>query len=282
MSRGFGVTAGLDPAVAEPLAGRCEMLGYVSMWSNDHPPQTASTPSPPSLARFPASTWGRGDGARSPHARRHRRRIEELGLPPDRLWVGVGAGFSERPLTRMREALPELRAALPDVRLVLADGSEDVRPRWVRLRRRVPQLDDARARRPGAGVGPRGSPGGGPQPPPVLGYVRMAVGPDAKERLRKEESFYRELHDGYRRHFERLGAEPGTSASRARAPLPRPSSPLRGARRRRRPRAGERHRRGDDRRSRRRSPPGARRHASADATSGAGASRVVVTVTPSA
>ena len=46
--------------------------------------------------------------------------IERLGLDPARLWLGVGAGFSEKPLTRMRESLPELRERLPGVRLVLA------------------------------------------------------------------------------------------------------------------------------------------------------------------
>jgi alkanesulfonate monooxygenase SsuD/methylene tetrahydromethanopterin reductase-like flavin-dependent oxidoreductase (luciferase family) len=50
----------------------------------------------------------------------------------------------------------------------------------------------------------------GRKPPPVLGYVRTAVGPDAEERLKKDEAFYRDLHDGYRNHFKRLGAEPGT------------------------------------------------------------------------
>jgi hypothetical protein len=35
--RAFGVTGGLDPAVAVPLAERCAELGYESMWSNDHP-----------------------------------------------------------------------------------------------------------------------------------------------------------------------------------------------------------------------------------------------------
>ena len=43
-----------------------------------------------------------------------------------------------------------------------------------------------------------------------MGYVRTAVGDDAQARLAKEESFYRELHDGYSNHFERLGEEPGT------------------------------------------------------------------------
>ena len=46
--------------------------------------------------------------------------------------------------------------------------------------------------------------------PPVFGYVRTAVGPDAGERLAKEESFYRDLHDGYRNHFDRLGEPQGT------------------------------------------------------------------------
>ena len=55
----------------------------------------------------------------------------------------------------------------------------------------------------GAGDVPR-------EPPPVFGYVRTAVGADARERLAKEESFYRDLHDGYRNHFDRLGEPEGT------------------------------------------------------------------------
>jgi hypothetical protein len=47
-------------------------------------------------------------------------------------------------------------------------------------------------------------------PPPCFGYVRLAVGADAPKRLAKEEAFYRDLHDGYRRHFERLGEDEGT------------------------------------------------------------------------
>ena len=50
----------------------------------------------------------------------------------------------------------------------------------------------------------------GRETPPVFGYVRTAVGPDAAERLAKEESFYRDLHDGYRNHFDRLGEPEGT------------------------------------------------------------------------
>ena len=46
--------------------------------------------------------------------------------------------------------------------------------------------------------------------PPIFGYVRTAVGPDAADRLAKEESFYRDLHDGYRNHFARLDEPEGT------------------------------------------------------------------------
>jgi alkanesulfonate monooxygenase SsuD/methylene tetrahydromethanopterin reductase-like flavin-dependent oxidoreductase (luciferase family) len=212
MSRGFGVTAGLDPAVAEPLAGRCEMLGFASMWSNDHPAASGLE----TLATFAHSVPGIQLGVAVLALDRHSpediaRRIEELGLPRARLWIGVGAGFSERPLTRMREALPELRAALPDVRLVLAamgpkmcalagSAYDGAFLNWM-----TPEAAATARERVHAGAAEAGR-----KPPPVLGYVRTSVGADAKQRLRKDEAFYRELHDGYRKHFERLGALPGS------------------------------------------------------------------------
>ena len=56
-ARGFGVAAGLDPAVATPLAERCEELGYSSMWSNDHPAAAGSTPWRPSPRAPGGSSW---------------------------------------------------------------------------------------------------------------------------------------------------------------------------------------------------------------------------------
>jgi alkanesulfonate monooxygenase SsuD/methylene tetrahydromethanopterin reductase-like flavin-dependent oxidoreductase (luciferase family) len=210
--RAFGVTAGLDPAVAEPLAGRCGMLGYVSMWSSDIP--TASGLE--TVATFARSVPGIDLGVGVLALDRHTpaeivRKIEELGLPRERLWVGVGAGFERRPVTRMREALPELREALPDVKLVLAamgpkmcalagEGYDGAFLNWM-----TPE-SAARAREQ-VHAGAREA---GRRPPPVLGYVRTAVGPDAAERLRKDESFYRDFHAGYRKHFQRIGAETGT------------------------------------------------------------------------
>lgn len=206
------MTAGLDPTVAEPLAGRCAMLGYASMWSNDHPQASGLE----TLATFARSVPGIDLGVAVLALDRHApeqiaHELERLGLPRERLWVGVGAGFSERPLTRMQEAVGELRRALPDVRLVLAAMG----PRMCALA--GAEYDGAFLNwmTPNAAAEARrrvheGAREAGRRPPPVLGYVRTAVGADAAERLRKDEAFYRDLHDGYRRHFARLEAPEGS------------------------------------------------------------------------
>jgi alkanesulfonate monooxygenase SsuD/methylene tetrahydromethanopterin reductase-like flavin-dependent oxidoreductase (luciferase family) len=211
-SRGFGVAAGLDPAVAQPLAERCAERGYGSIWSNDHPGAKGLE----TLAVFGAAAPELELGVavialdRTPPAE-IAADISRLNLDPARLWLGVGAGFSEKPLTRMREALPELRALLPNVRLVLAAMG----PKMCALA--GAEYDGAffNWMTPEFAAGARtkveaGAAEAGRETPPVFGYVRTAVGPDAAERLAKEESFYRDLHDGYRNHFARLGEPQGT------------------------------------------------------------------------
>jgi alkanesulfonate monooxygenase SsuD/methylene tetrahydromethanopterin reductase-like flavin-dependent oxidoreductase (luciferase family) len=212
MGRGFGVAAGLDPEVARPLAARCAELGFDSMWSNDHPGAKGLE----TLAEFGAAAPGLDLGVAVIALDRQGPEeiaadIERLGLDPARLWLGVGAGFSEKPLTRMRESLPELRAKLPGVRLVLAAmgpkmcelaGSEfdGAFFNWM-----TPAFAAAARTKVEAGAT-----GDGRETPPVFGYVRTAVGPDAAERLAKEEAFYRDLHAGYRNHFDRLSEPEGT------------------------------------------------------------------------
>lgn len=211
-SRGFGVAAGLDPEVATPLATRCEELGYGSMWSNNTPMASGLE----TLAAFAQGSERIDLGVAVVAIDKSSpadiaREIEQLGLPRDRLWVGVGAGFSKKPLTAMREAVPLLRDVLGDVRLVLAamgpkmcafGGAEldGVFFNW---------MTPAFARDARRNV-ERGAAEVGRKPPVVMGYVRTAVGEDAQKRLKKEESFYRDLHDGYRNHFDRLGEPEGT------------------------------------------------------------------------
>jgi alkanesulfonate monooxygenase SsuD/methylene tetrahydromethanopterin reductase-like flavin-dependent oxidoreductase (luciferase family) len=211
-SRGFGVAAGLDPEVARPLAAHCAELGYASMWSNDHPGARGLE----TLAEFAAAAPDIDLGVAvialdRTHPEAIAADVERLGLDPAKLWLGVGAGFSEKPLTRMRESLPELREKLPGIRLVLAAMG----PKMCALA--GAEFDGAffNWMTPKFAAGARrqvetGAQEAGREPPPIFGYVRTAVGPDAADRLAKEESFYRDLHDGYRNHFARLGEPEGT------------------------------------------------------------------------
>jgi alkanesulfonate monooxygenase SsuD/methylene tetrahydromethanopterin reductase-like flavin-dependent oxidoreductase (luciferase family) len=212
MERGFGVAAGLDPEVAVPLAERCAELGYTSMWSNDHPGAKGLE----TLAEFakgaPSLELGVGVIAldRTP-ADVIAADIDRLDIDPGRLWLGVGSGFSKKPLTAMREVLPELREKLPEVKLVLAAMG----PKMSRLAGSSYDGAFFNWMTPAFAAGKReevehGASDSRHETPPVFGYVRTAVGPDAAERLAKEESFYRDLHKGYRDHFDRLAAPEGT------------------------------------------------------------------------
>ena len=211
MSRAFGVAAGLNPEVARPLAARCADLGYASMWSNDHPGAKGLA----TLAEFAAAPEVELGVAvialdRTP-PEQIAADVEELGIDRAKLWLGVGAGFTEKPLTRMREALPQLRELLPEVKLVLAamgpkmcelagSSYDGVFFNWM-----TPEFAAGARQKVEAGAQAAGR-----ETPAVFGYVRTAVGPDAAERLAKEESFYRDLHKGYRDHFDRLGEPEGS------------------------------------------------------------------------
>jgi alkanesulfonate monooxygenase SsuD/methylene tetrahydromethanopterin reductase-like flavin-dependent oxidoreductase (luciferase family) len=212
MGRAFGVAAGLKGEVARPLAERCAELGYDSMWSNDHPGAKGLA----TLAEFAAAAPEVELGVavialdRTPPAQ-IAKDVEEFGIDPAKLWLGVGAGFTKKPLTAMREALPELRERLPGVKLVLAamgpkmcalagSSYDGVFFNWM-----TPDYAAGARERVEEGAAEAGR-----ETPPVFGYVRTAVGPDAPERLAKEESFYRDLHKGYRDHFDRLAEPEGT------------------------------------------------------------------------
>jgi alkanesulfonate monooxygenase SsuD/methylene tetrahydromethanopterin reductase-like flavin-dependent oxidoreductase (luciferase family) len=212
VSRAFGVAAGLDPEVARPLAARCAELGYSSIWSNDHPGAKGLETLAVFAEAAPRSDLGVAVIAldRTP-PEAIAADIERTGLDPSRLWLGVGAGFSKKPLTKMRESLPELREKLPGIRLVLAAmgpkmcalaGAEfdGVFFNWM-----TPAFAAGAREKVEAGAREASR-----ETPTVFGYVRTAVGPDAAERLAKEESFYRDLHPGYRNHFDRLGEPEGT------------------------------------------------------------------------
>ena len=137
---------------------------------------------------------------------------------------GIGAGFTKRPLGVVREGLAAMRAALPGGARVVGrgDGPEDVRARGRRGGRRVPELDDARRRPPGrasACTRARARPAG-TSPRRCSATCASRSGRTPSERLLKEESFYRQLHQGYIRHFEALERRAGY---RRRSPRATPS-----------------------------------------------------------
>ena len=210
--RAFGVAAGLDPEVATPLAERCQELGYDSIWSNDHPGAKGLETVAVFGQAAPEPELGVGVIAidRTP-PEQIAADLAASGVDPARLWLGVGAGFSKKPLTAMREALPVLREALPGVRLVLAAMG----PKMCELAGAEYDGTFFNWMTPEFAAGARtkvdaGASAAGRETPPVFGYVRTAVGSDAGERLAKEESFYRDLHKGYRDHFDRLAEPEGT------------------------------------------------------------------------
>ncbi|HKH23557.1 MAG TPA: LLM class flavin-dependent oxidoreductase [Solirubrobacterales bacterium] len=210
--RGFGVTAGLDPEISSPLAARCQELGYASMWSNDHPGAKGLE----TLAAYAKGAERIDLGVAVIALDRQSPKeiagdIDRLGLDRERLWLGLGAGFTEKPLTAMREALPGLREALPGIRLVLAamgpkmSGFAGAEWDGVFFNWMTPEFAAQARKRVEEGASEAGR-----EPPPVFGYVRTAVGGNAEERLAKDESFYRDLHQGYRSHFDRLDEPEGT------------------------------------------------------------------------
>ena len=109
---------------------------------------------------------------------------------------------------------PDLMLAAMGPKMCALAGAE--------LRRCLLQLDDRRLRRRRPRQVEAGAAEARRETPPVFGYVRTAVGDDAEARLAKEESFYRDLHKGYRNHFDRLGAPGGNRRRRCSRPRERP------------------------------------------------------------
>jgi alkanesulfonate monooxygenase SsuD/methylene tetrahydromethanopterin reductase-like flavin-dependent oxidoreductase (luciferase family) len=130
-------------------------------------------------------------------------------VDPGRLVVGLGAGFSQKPLRDVRAGIAELARLAPGQEIgvaamgpqmcrlageladvVLLNWMTPERARWAR--ERVEEGAEGRS------IQPR-----------VASYVRVAAGPDAQRRLADAEGHYRQLPH-YARHFEAMGAAPGT------------------------------------------------------------------------
>jgi alkanesulfonate monooxygenase SsuD/methylene tetrahydromethanopterin reductase-like flavin-dependent oxidoreductase (luciferase family) len=211
--QGLGITAGLDPRLARDLAAHCEHLGYHSLWSNDEP----ASPGLTMLAHLADGAQQLELGVGVLPIDRHEpahiaAEITRLGLDPTKLWIGVGSGQLRTPMNRIQRAVAELRDLLPDgTRIVLAA----MRPRMCHLGGAIADgvllnwmlpAQAAEARRwvhEGASQAGRAA-------PIVAMYVRVAIGPDALERLQVEETKYRNLNQAHRQHFNAMGVPLGS------------------------------------------------------------------------
>lgn len=211
--RGLGVTAGLDTSLARDLAAYAEQLGYHSLWSNDEP----TAPGLHTLAVFAAATAKveLGVGVLPLHRYQPTEiavEIDRLGLDPARLWLGIGSGALPKQIDALQRAVAELRTLLPDTTRVMVAA---MRPRLCRLGGAIGDgvllnwmlpAQAAQAREwVREGAAEQGRPA-----PIVASYVRVALGPDARRRLRAEERIYRTINEAHRQHFAAMDVRIGS------------------------------------------------------------------------
>jgi alkanesulfonate monooxygenase SsuD/methylene tetrahydromethanopterin reductase-like flavin-dependent oxidoreductase (luciferase family) len=211
--RGLGITAGLDAGLARELAGRCEQLGYHSLWSNDEPEASGLA----TLAHFAAAAPRIELGVGVLPLDRHQparivTEIDRLGLDPAKLWIGLGSGRLRPQIDPLRRAVAELREILPAQTRIVVGA---MRPRLCRLGGAVADgvllnwmLPDhmAEARRRLQ----EGADEAGRAAPILASYVRVAVGPGSLQRLRDNEHHYRNIDERHRHHFAAMDVPHGS------------------------------------------------------------------------
>lgn len=204
MGRGFGIAASVAPHVAATVAAEAERLGYSSFWSND----TGGYDGLETLAAA-ASVTSRlklGVGVIGVDRRTGESiagDVVRLGLPVDRLWLGVGSGGSSS-LAIVRTATEELHqrgvadvfiAALgPNMNRLAGEAADGVLFNW---------LTPAFAERSREWVLEAAAHAGRPRPI-ISAYVRCALLPQADEQLDRQSALYSSF-PSYASHFERMG-----------------------------------------------------------------------------
>jgi alkanesulfonate monooxygenase SsuD/methylene tetrahydromethanopterin reductase-like flavin-dependent oxidoreductase (luciferase family) len=210
---GFGVASVVGPDVAAAVAPEAERLGYASLWVTDG----RATPGLPLMAtaqraapRIPTGIGVIPIDTRDPAE--ITATISRLGIDLRRAVIGIGSGRAEHPVRAVRAAAVELRAALPPgARMAIAA----VGPRMCRLGGELADVvllnwmvpERIRWARDRVAEGARR--GHRATPPAVAMYVRVAIGPDSRERLADEAGRYARL-PSYVRGFAAMSVDPGS------------------------------------------------------------------------
>lgn len=230
--RGFGVAGAQPHEIVRELAPAAEAAGYRTFWVND-------TPHGDGLAALRAAAEVTeavqlGVGVipldRQP-AETIARRVKELGLPQDRLLVGIGSGNPKGGLQRVWDGAQALEKALqaliivgalgPNMCALAGGGADGVLLNWLTPEYVAPSaaLTDEAAAEAGR---PR---------PLILGYVRVALGPAGRAVFADEAARYAS-YPAYAANFTRMGtpaagtAVLGDTAEEIRAGLNRYRSEL--------------------------------------------------------
>lgn len=217
MKRGFALFAGISADVIRACAREAEGSGYGSFWVN-HP---GSIDGLAALAAAKKETQriDLGVGVIPLHTRGPESIVAGVrahALPLGRLLLGVGSP-NPNALARVRSGVTSLRAQLSTRLVVAALG-----PRMCELAGEIADavlfnwLTPEHARRSAEWVR-LGAASAGRQPPRVLAYVRLAMGPGAEGRIREEGMRYTGI-PAYAAHFARMGVEPFETGIGAESP----------------------------------------------------------------
>lgn len=201
---GIGLPGDTQPGTVAKVAALAEQLGLGSFWLND-------TPSGDSLAGLRAAA----DATASlrlasgviPLDRRTGAEVADdirrLGLPQERLVVGLGAGGLAKPLATVREGVAKLSAAVeasvvvgalgPRMRRLAATASDGVLLNWLTPAIAASTRDEVRGQAVEAG-----------RPGRTALYVRTALDADARAALEQQAGMYARI-PAYARNFEALG-----------------------------------------------------------------------------
>jgi alkanesulfonate monooxygenase SsuD/methylene tetrahydromethanopterin reductase-like flavin-dependent oxidoreductase (luciferase family) len=204
-ARGFGVAGALPAEIVMLLASAAESGGYRTFWVND-------TPNGDGLSKLQAaasvtSTIRLGVGVipldRQP-ADVIARRVVELGLPQERLSLGIGSGGPTDALKRTGDGAillqEKLRAEViigalgPRMCALAGSHSHGVLLNWL-----TPAYVE-----PSAKIVIEAAEQAGRLEPKIYGYVRTALGPDAQAVFLSEAAKYAS-YPAYAANFERMG-----------------------------------------------------------------------------
>ena len=208
MTRAFGIAALNDEAAVARIASTVERLGYSTFWTNDTPAADGLLVA--AQAQEATSSMRIAIGVVAIDRRPPRELAKKLDrLDPGRVVVGIGAGFSDRPVAAATEAIQELRVLRPDFKISLAAmGPQMCRAAGqhadvVLLNWMTPERIKWAVERVAEGTAARSDDLPRLQ---TAAYVRAALGPDSEQLIVEEVSRYSTMPH-YHRHFEAMGAE---------------------------------------------------------------------------